>query len=308
MNSTELAIIIPAYKATFLEQTLCSIVMQTNHSFHVYVGDDASPDSLEDICRKFTNKITLSYHRFNSNLGSNDLVAHWERCINLSKNEPYIWLFSDDDIMPNDAVAQIENCIKTTGSLFMRLPLCIINENNEICHSNPLFYKSTSNYKELLIDKLGGRTSTAAIEYIFHRSIYKKNEGFVHFPLAWCSDDATWTKFAYLSGKITNIGGSPVKWRNVDGINISNSKNYNQKLEATHLFIIWLQNNFPNLRKDKSFRKALYHYLHTVIKVSLNKEIPIYKLAYLCITYAEIDKIRAIKLWLNYFYRVKWFN
>ena len=46
MISTQLAIIIPAYKATFLEQTLSSISMQTNHSFHVYVGDDASPTLL----------------------------------------------------------------------------------------------------------------------------------------------------------------------------------------------------------------------------------------------------------------------
>ena len=262
MNSTQLAIIIPAYKATFLEQTLNSIAMQTDHSFHLYVGDDASPDSIEEICKKFTNKIPLSYHRFNNNLGKRDLVAHWERCINLSKSEPYIWLFSDDDIMPYDAVTQIENTIKNTGSLFMRLPLCVINESNEVSHTNPAFHNSISNYKELLIDKLGGKLSTAAIEYIFHRSLYEKNGGFVHFPLAWCSDDATWTKFAYQSGHITNILGAPVKWRNAEGINISNSKNYNKKTEATRLYIIWLKSNFPSLCMEKAFKKALYHYLH----------------------------------------------
>ncbi len=49
-----------------------------------------------------TSKIALVYQRFNTNLGSKDLVAQWERCIAMSKDKPYIWLFSDDDVMePN---------------------------------------------------------------------------------------------------------------------------------------------------------------------------------------------------------------
>lgn len=39
----KLAIIIPAYKPRFLQETLDSIAKQNNHEFTVYIGDDASP-------------------------------------------------------------------------------------------------------------------------------------------------------------------------------------------------------------------------------------------------------------------------
>ena len=42
----KLAIIIPAYKARFLRETLDSILKQNSSEFIVYVGDDASPEFL----------------------------------------------------------------------------------------------------------------------------------------------------------------------------------------------------------------------------------------------------------------------
>lgn len=39
----DLAIIIPAYKVDFIDQTFESILKQTNQNFHLYVFDDASP-------------------------------------------------------------------------------------------------------------------------------------------------------------------------------------------------------------------------------------------------------------------------
>ncbi len=77
----ELAIVIPAYKIIYFEQVLISIANQTNRNFHLYVGDDASPDDFISLINKYKNKIDITYVRFENNLGKNDLVSHWERCI-----------------------------------------------------------------------------------------------------------------------------------------------------------------------------------------------------------------------------------
>ena len=51
----KLAIIIPAYKPRFLQETLDSIAKQNNHEFTVYIGDDASPYPLETIVDRYKN-------------------------------------------------------------------------------------------------------------------------------------------------------------------------------------------------------------------------------------------------------------
>ena len=84
-----MAIIIPAYKASFLRQTLESVAAQTCRDFRVYIGDDKSPEDLQTIVRAYADKMPIVYRRFDENLGGTDLVAHWERCIRLS-DEPLV--------------------------------------------------------------------------------------------------------------------------------------------------------------------------------------------------------------------------
>ena len=107
----KLAIIIPAYKPRFLRETLDSIAKQNNHDFTVYIGDDASPYQLETIVDQYKNKFDIIYHRFEQNMGKKDLPGHWERCILLSEEE-FIWLFSDDDLMPFDGVARVIQALR----------------------------------------------------------------------------------------------------------------------------------------------------------------------------------------------------
>ena len=98
-KQNNLAIVIPAYKSTFLAAALDSIAAQTSLDFTLYIGDDCSPNHLGAIVDRYRDRINLVYHRFDTNLGGKDLVAQWERCIDMSQGEEWIWLFSDDDVM-----------------------------------------------------------------------------------------------------------------------------------------------------------------------------------------------------------------
>ena len=104
MKNDNLAIIIPAYKAEYLEQTLKSIAGQSDKRFKVYIGDDCSPYRLKNIIEKFSASINLEYVRFDTNLGKDNLVEQWNRCLSLMHDEEFFCMFSDDDMMEPDCV------------------------------------------------------------------------------------------------------------------------------------------------------------------------------------------------------------
>lgn len=267
-----LAIIIPAYKSRFLRQTLDSIAAQTCREFTVYVGDDASPQCLEEIVSGYADQMDIVYRRFDSNLGRTDLPGHWERCIALSK-ESVIWFFSDDDLMPQDGVERIVKALDCYGAenKMFRFPLAVIDGDNRIMHENPSLPKHPVSGYQFLLDKLEGRIYSAACEYVFSRDVYCKAGGFVKFPLAWCSDDATWTRLGDCAGGIIALPGQPVCWRNVEGENISCSTDYDkEKLAATGKFLKWIAARYPDRLKDKALRHAMKKYTHTVLHYSLS--------------------------------------
>lgn len=213
----ELAIVIPVYKSTFLAETLNSIANQTDKRFHVYIGDDCSPYDIYSIVSQFEGKIPLTYRRFETNLGEKNLVGQWERCIALTKNESYIWLFSDDDTMDSQCVESFYSHVS-------------VHPNEEFFHFNINMIDSTNGGKilplprfpmkltagEFLELKLRGKIVSYVVEFIFSRKLYTKINGFKKFDLAWGSDFITWLKMASISIEgITTISGtnSYVNWR-----------------------------------------------------------------------------------------------
>lgn len=241
MNSN-LAIVIPAYKSAFLDATLESFVAQTNQHFVVYVGDDCSPENLQLIVDAYKDKLNIVYKRFNTNIGGQSLVQQWRRCVAMSR-EKYIWLFSDDDILPPDAVERFWNFEKNhrDGFDICRLPLELIDRNGNYMlklEDYPEYISSESYLKK----RLSCEILSSASEYIFTRDIYDKY-GFVEFPLAWCSDDASWAQMAKEKGLHT-LNGKPVKLR-MSGENISSlDDNHIAKLHANMLYVEWIYKHF----------------------------------------------------------------
>ena len=145
-----------------------------------------------------------------------DLPGHWERCISLSEEE-LIWLFSDDDLMPFDGVARIIQAAQkhSEGKYIFRFPLEVVDEHGKLKYKNPPFKTNLTSGYEFLLDKLSGKISSAACEYVFSRAVWEQTGGFIKFPLAWCTDDATWAKFAdlqeesYLYQAIPSVGEMP---------------------------------------------------------------------------------------------------
>lgn len=250
---TQLAIVIPAYKAKFLPKTLDSIAAQTDKRFCVYIGDDCSPEDIGSIVEPYKGKFDFVYKRFEANLGGADLVAQWERCISMTQGEKWIWLFSDDDYMDEDCISAFYKTVELEDShtdLF-RFDVKTLNDNT-LSEQSSFPERITPEY--LLRKKMSGENPCFAVEYIFSREIYYEKNGFQNFDLAWHSDIATWMKFG-ING-ICTIKGPSVIWRN-SGTNITGrSDNHleTRKWMATIDFLSWLRNVFFS----KSFRWKLY--------------------------------------------------
>lgn len=240
-----LAIVVPAYKSVYLREALESILRQTDARYRIYVGDDASPEPVGDIVQSFgLGADKLLYQRFAENLGGTSLVLQWERCIRLS-SEPWVWLFSDDDVMDPGCVAAFYREVESGGDAF---DLCRFNNNTvrmdgvaQVLTENKPHPANETGGDFLLIRLRDERTSTAQ-ELIFSRSAWERVGGIPEFPLAWASDDAFIASLG-VRRPIRGISGPRVNWR-VSEQNITNKKTAHTndlKMQASRLFVEWAQ-------------------------------------------------------------------
>jgi hypothetical protein len=268
--SHDLAIVIPAYKARFLNEALGSIAAQGSNGFEVYIGDDASTEDLASVCRRWEGHFPLRYHRFERNLGGHDLVAQWERCIALS-GQPWIWLFGDDDVMEPGCVSAWRNAAVANpqAELFHFDVLRIDAQSRPLCDEPAFPPRLTA--RSFLLQRLLFRISSYAPDYVFSRRAYEAVSGFQQFPLAWGSDDATWIKLAACCGGIRSVPGARIHWR-LSGSNISSRGGDRgrtaAKLEASVQFLEWMESILPVLPKepddpgDDSLRQAGRRWLY----------------------------------------------
>lgn len=212
MNIPELAIVIPAYKAEYLRESLQSIAGQTCKDFVVYVGDDASPFDIEGIVKEYEGKMEIRYHRFENNLGGKDLVAQWERCVRLVGDENWIWLFSDDDVMQPGCVSAFYACNDKDHFDVLHFDISIIDGSGRIIRECAPFSNvltSARFYSDLYLHRIDARLP----EFVFKKARLIE-DGFVKFDLGWRTDNATVMSCASGTGILTLSGNSAkVHWR-----------------------------------------------------------------------------------------------
>lgn len=236
LEDYKVAIIIPAIKRKFLRKTLMSIFLQTLDNFHVYIGDDASKEDLQSVILDFPqDKIT--YKRFKTNLGSCDLISQWKRCIALSSEEPWIWLFSDDDLMSPTCIEQFVAFAKGHKSDFYRFQTRKIDERDNVIQENILPFET--DLDTFLNKKLSYKIESYAIECIFKRNFLETFNQIPHTPLGWCFDDLLWIKLLSCFSMYT-IPNAWVHWRcsnlNISGSN-DNKESAIKKLEACSIYL-----------------------------------------------------------------------
>ena len=241
--------VLPAYKATYLQQAMQSILSQTYSDFELIVVDDCSPEDIEGIVSGFKDE-RISYLRNEKNIGGHDLVGQWNKCLSYAEGE-YVILATDDDLYAPEFLKTFVPLIWEYPSVdIFRARVLQVNSNNEIlaidrCYKQ--YLSSVEFYFHMLHGMKGGIP-----QYIFRREALVNKGGFVNFPKAWASDDAT---ALMMSGNgVVTSQEHLVRFR-WSSINISNDRRCGlEKFQARLLFSKWLQEHQTAVGEDERWK------------------------------------------------------
>jgi hypothetical protein len=264
----QLAVIIPAFKADFLAKALTCLLRQTDQRFNLYVCDDASPANIQGITRSALGSRPCSYKRFAGNLGGLSLPKHWNRCV-AESHEPWVWLFSDDDLMDDNCVAAFYKFLETGGddADILRFDAWIVDESSRIVglHSR---HPDCETWLEFAYGHLMNWRPLFMQQHVFRRRAFDEAGGFLDLPLAWATDDAAVIAMGQ-KRPVRRIPGARVSWR-CSRQNITPDRSLKmrkEKLRAICLFLEWLRDQLQTPREPlfendlAAFRRAMDRYL-----------------------------------------------
>lgn len=248
--------LLPAYKAQFLDESLKSIRSQTYTDFNVLISDDCSPDNIELICKPYLEDSRFTYRRNEKNMGSVSLVSHWNYLLDLCNSEYFI-LASDDDIYDKLFLEKIDELTNKYPEVnLFRARSRKINDNGEPYLQDSIYEELESSLNFVYSSFSQDRIHCIG-NYVFNTIALKESGGFVDFPMAWFSDDAT--VFSCGLHGVGNTRDILYSFR-LSQINISNWNRRDtgiakKKIDATCSFFEWM----GSFVKRLSFPETLYN-------------------------------------------------
>lgn len=217
--------LLPVYKGRFLREALESISSQTYEEFCVLISDDCSPEPINEIVKPYLSDPRFLYRRNDKNIGAEHLVTHWNLLLDLCST-PYLIMAGDDDVYEPDFLTNIDQLIlRFPESNLIRSRLDVINSEGMVIDTETLF-PEVETMPEFITDLFDPRHIHSIGQYVFKTSFLKTQGGFVDFPLAWFSDDAT--AILASSGGVASSSSTSFHARR-SGLNISSTDDKKSK-------------------------------------------------------------------------------
>lgn len=183
--------LLPAFKPDFLEEALRSIKSQTLKDFKVLVSDDCSPHDLKSIYDKVCgDNARFTYRRNEVNMGSKNLVSHWNLLVDMCDTEYFI-LASDDDVYEPTFLEEIDKLAQKYPKVdLIRARVKLINEQGHLLAKDAIYDEKLSDI-EFISQLYGNHYIKCIANFVFKTKKLQVINGFKDFPLAWNSDSAT---------------------------------------------------------------------------------------------------------------------
>lgn len=250
----KVSVVMPAWKRRFLRQAVQSVLAQTHRNFELVVVDDASPERLDEIVGEF-NDPRLSYRRNPANIGGRDLAAAWNLAMECADGECSV-LASDDDIYAPDYLSEMVRLADSRPDVdLFHCRLAFIDAEGKDCGMSEERAPHETG-AEFVYNRAARRMKQCAPEFMFRTEAFRRIGGFVSFPRAWYSDDATWMLLARDNG----VEYSPrplLSWRS-SGENISTRHDdVVEKIAAADAYRRWMREFLSGLRPSNPSDAAL---------------------------------------------------
>ena len=228
MSCPRFSFVLPAYKGRYLAESIQSILAQTVTDFELVIVNDCSPDDIAGVVANNSDD-RIRYYENEQNIGGTDLVAQWNKSLSYAYGE-YVILATDDDLYePNFLESFVPLIGKYPEVGVFRARTISVNAKGEIL-SLDKYYNEFLRPEEFFYNYLS-EIKGGVPQLIFNRSRLIKFGGFINFPLAWGSDDAT--MLAMASNGIVHSKDSLVRFRWSDS-NISGNHKYQIELKKLH--------------------------------------------------------------------------
>ena len=235
---------LPAFKSLYFEKALKSILNQSYTNIEVIVVNDASPDDFDSILEKYTDDKRVRYYKNSINLGATSLVSNWNKCVGLAKGEFFV-LASDDDIYHEDFLSEmLKLSYKYPEVHLFHARVALIDKADKIFDLSPLCPEYESCF-DFVWHRIRNYRSQYAPDFMCRTETLQSVGGFVDFPSAWCSDDATWFMIAKQHG--VAYSHRILFYFRYSGINITSGGHVEDKIKANYLFEKWLSSFLKNI-------------------------------------------------------------
>ncbi len=264
MAARLVTIAIPAYKARFLAEAIRSALDQTYSDIELVIVNDCSPEPVEEVVSQFHDP-RIRYYVNEKNLGSESVVLNWNKCLSHARGEFFVLLCDDDLLRP----AFLEKML----ALADKYPECKVFRSPTECsdRSGKIIY-ATEPWPEhedgiaFVNAALGWKRKHTITEFMYRTSHIREEGGYISFPVAYYSDDASIMKLSLDNG-IASLSSCQVTFRN-SGENITGSEKYNEgKALAAIRYYQWLEsflqdNRISNpLDIGNEIEYAIFNYL-----------------------------------------------
>lgn len=193
------SICIPAFKSSFLQECIESILAQSSRDFELIILNDCSPQPVEEIVNKFTDP-RIRYFSNEKNVGSFHLVDNWNKCLSLATGEFFL-IMGDDDLLHPDYLLEFTSLIEKFPHLNVyHCRSKIINDAGETVRLTPAL-PAFEHVFDSIWQRLEQLRSNYISDYVYRSEALQAQGGFYKLPLAWGSDDIT----AFIASRFLGI-------------------------------------------------------------------------------------------------------
>lgn len=229
------SILIPVIKGRFLSYAIKSVIRQTFSDWELVIYDDCSPDNIASIVDEYKDD-RVFFLRGEKNLGDEDPSIVWNKLLGLAKGE-YVCLLGDDDIIADNFLEEINNLIlKYSCNCVFRAKLRRIDE-----HGTLIFEGSDlpelETWDQALYERNVNKRVQSTSEFVLERNSLEKIGGYVNFPRACGSDDATYLLLSRDKG-IVSTNNTFACWRK-SSLNISDNDSYEMNEYKIRFLLEW---------------------------------------------------------------------
>ena len=199
MNTKMVTIAIPAYKDKYLRETIQSVLNQTYPYIEVIIVNDQSPYDITSIVKSFSDS-RIRYLINDENIGGEDIVAQWNKCLSYA-NGDFFCLLCDDDVYEPCFVEELVMLAEKYPYVdVFRARVRVIDKNGMTDDLYPSLPEYETVY-EYMWQKLKGLRPQTISEFMYRTSRIRDVGGYFSLPRAWASDSLS----VYLFGKANGI-------------------------------------------------------------------------------------------------------